>query len=68
MKEDVFLKVGYSTYLQKRKVKKRNWTSKITGIIMAHKVISTIFVIITMCTVMNFWLVYRFINILENCH
>lgn len=68
MKEDVFFKVGYTTYLQKSKVRKINWTSRFAKKIMEHKVISVFFVVITMCIIMNFWLVYRFISVLENCH
>lgn len=68
MKEDTFFRVGYTTYLQKSKIRKRSWTSKIAKIIVGHKVISAIFAIIIMCFVMNFWLVYRFISVLENCH
>lgn len=68
MKEDVFFKVGYTTYLQRPKIRKKSWTSKIGKMIIGHKVISAICAIVVMCFVMNFWLVYRFISVLENCH
>lgn len=65
MKEDIFFKVGYTTYLQKSKNKKRNWTSKIIKKFFEHKIISTSIVVIIMCLGINFWLIYKFINILE---
>lgn len=63
MKEDIFFKVGYTTYLQKNEKKK--WTSKITDMNTKHKFISVILVVIIISVMMNFWLIYRFINILE---
>ena len=35
MEEEVF-KVGYSTYLQKPKVKKKKWTSRLYNFILKH--------------------------------
>ncbi|MDO4975279.1 MAG: hypothetical protein Q4E61_03045 [Alphaproteobacteria bacterium] len=63
MKEDIFFRVGYTTYLQKSK--KKNWTSKIVENIMAHKFIVTILMVIIMCVIMNFWLIHKFIYVLE---
>lgn len=65
MKEDIFFRVGYTTYLQKSKNTKKKWTSKMIKNIAEHKVVATIFGVIIMCVVMNFWLIYRFISILE---
>ena len=63
MKED-FFKVGYTTYLS-RKSKKFNWTSKLKRIVIKHKFIITISAIIVSCLIMNFWLIYKFLKILE---
>ena len=68
MKEDVFFKVGYTSYLQKAKSRKKSWTSRVAKIIMGHKVLATVFVIISLCVVMNFWLIFRFVCILEGMH
>ena len=37
MKEDIFFKVGYSSYLQKEKNLKEKWTSKLFRKICEHK-------------------------------
>lgn len=66
MKEDFFLKVGYTTYLQKPKTKKESWTSRIYKKIMEHKILSISFLLISMCVIMNFCLIYQFIHILES--
>ena len=63
MEED-FFKIGYTTYLQKPKVKKKRWTSKLLNKILEHKVIAISILIIFMCVGMNIWLVYRFMSIL----
>ena len=64
MEEEVF-KVGYSTYLQKPKIKKKKWTSKLYDFILKHKLAIMIFLIIASCVIMNVCLVYNFIKILE---
>ena len=63
MKED-FFKVGYTTYLS-RKSKKLSWTSKLKKVVFKHKLIISISVIIISCLIMNFWLIYKFVKILE---
>ena len=63
MKED-FFKVGYTTYLS-RKSKKLTWTSKIKKVIIKYKFIITIIAVIISCLIMNFWLIYKFLKILE---
>lgn len=60
--KEVF-KVGYTTYLEKSK--KSNWTSKIRKIIGNNKFIITILGVIIICFFINFWLIYKFMNILE---
>lgn len=65
MKEDIFFKVGYTTYLQKQKIKKEKWTSKLIRKIKEHKIIFAILMIIIICMITNIVLIYKFINILE---
>ena len=62
MKED-FFKVGYSKYLQKVKFEEKKRTS-IFSKIFKHKIIIWSVGIILICVLMNFWLIYRFMNIL----
>lgn len=62
MKED-FFKVGYTTYLHKRK--KIKWTSKLANIIYRHKMLIVLSTIIISCLIMNFLFIYKFIKILE---
>ncbi len=63
MKED-FFKVGYSTYLHK-KSKQTKWTRSIVKSIFKHKYIIIICTSIMTCLIMNFWLIYKFMRILE---
>lgn len=62
MKEN-FFRVGYSSYLQKNKKKRR--TSFILNKILEHKVVFSILLVIIICMVMNCWLVYRFMSVLS---
>lgn len=65
MEKEMF-KVGYTTYLQKPESKKKNWTSKVIAKVIKNKLLLIIGSIIIACIIMNFWLIYQFINILEN--
>lgn len=65
MKEDIFFRVGYSTYLQKEKERTESWTSKLIKKISKHKFITVTIAIIIACTMTNFFLIYRFIHIIE---
>ena len=65
MKENVFFRVGYSTYLQREKERKESWTSKLIRKISEHKFIAITIAIIIACTMTNFFLIYRFIHIIE---
>lgn len=62
MKED-FFKVGYTTYVNKSK--KIKWTSRLWKLIFKYKVAITISTIIISCLIINFWLIYKFLKILE---
>ena len=46
MKEDIFFRVGYSTYLQREKERKESWTSKLMKKISEHKFIAITIAII----------------------
>lgn len=59
MKENIFFKVGYTSYLEKNKEK---WTSRFIKKIIEHKFIFTAIAIIIVCTITNFFLIYRFIE------
>lgn len=63
MKEN-FFSVGYSSYLQsidKKKETSYHFFSKF----WEHKVIFSILFVMIVCIGMNFWLIYKFIYILE---
>lgn len=63
MKED-FILVGYSG-LVKNKKHRMSWTSSFVKKILAHKLIFSMVLIILLCFCINFWLIYRFVNILQ---
>lgn len=63
--EENFFKVGYSSYLENTKKTKKKWTSRIWEKISRHKLMVWICAIIIMCVIMNFWLIYQFVNILH---
>lgn len=68
MKEDIFFKVGYSSYLQKEKNLKEKWTSKLFRKICEHKFLVAALAIILICAITNFCLMYRFLHILSRIH
>ena len=63
MKEDFFL-IGYSN-LYKNNNHKKWWTSWFIKKILTHKLIFSMIILIGLCFCMNFWLIYRFVNILQ---
>ena len=63
MKENVFLKVGYTGYLEKEK--KENWTSRLIKKIVEHKFISIVVAIVMMCVITNLCLIYKFLCVME---
>ena len=63
MKED-FILVGYSG-LVKNKNHITGWTSSFIKMILAHKLICSMVLIIIFCICLNFWLIFRFVNILQ---
>ena len=64
MKED-FFKVRYTMYIGNDKIKRKKWTNIIHNKIFKHKLILAFSSIIMMCVVMNFFLIYQFIRIME---
>ena len=58
MKENVFLKVGYSPFLENKKEK---WTSKVFKKIIEHKFLTIVLAIVAMCVITNLCLIYKFI-------
>ena len=65
MKEDFFLKVGYSPYLQRVENRKEKWTSKFAKKIVENKWVILLLGIIFMCIMTNLFLIYRFVAVLE---
>ncbi len=63
MKENVFLKVGYSPFLENKKEK---WTSKLFKKIIEHKFLTIVLAIVAMCVITNLCLIYKFIYLMEN--
>lgn len=64
MKEKIF-NIGYSAYLNTKKKRGQNWTSKIFEKLEKHKVLVMCLTIIGICVVMNCLLIYNFIRIIE---
>ena len=51
--------------LKKEKERQESWTSRLMKKINEHKFITMIVAIIIACTMTNFFLIYRFIHIIE---
>lgn len=64
MKED-FFKVGYTTYLHKNNNQTKKRTRTILNKMWRYKFIITIIIAIIVCLCMNFFLIYKFMKILE---
>ena len=64
MKED-FFKVGYSKYLDKNNHKEKKRTNSIINKILKNKFIIATSSIIIMCSFINFFLIYKFIRIID---
>ena len=62
-KENVF-KVGYTSTLQE-KTKKKKWTSKFLKFIHNNKIISISIIVFFMCVMMNLFLIFNFLKILQ---
>ena len=64
MKED-FFNVGYTAYVHNNENEKQRWTSSWKNKMWEHRFLITISSIILMCLSMNFFLIYRFMRIIE---
>ena len=64
MKED-FFKVGYTSYLSKENTKKTGRTRLFWKKIRKHKFLLSVISIIMISMIINFYLIFKFINILE---
>ena len=64
MKED-FFKVGYTSYLRKENLKKTRRTSFFLKKLKEHKFLLSMISIIIIGLIINFYLIFKFINILE---
>lgn len=64
-KENIF-KIEYTSVLGEKISKKEKWTSKLGKFIAKNKLITATIIIFFMCLVLNFILIYNFIEILEN--
>ena len=64
MKED-FFKVGYSKYLDKNNQKEKKRTNSIFNKVLKNRFIIATSSIIIMCSFINFFLIYKFIRIID---
>ena len=62
-KENIF-KVGYTSTLQKN-VENKKWTSKFLKFIRDNKIISISIILFFMCVMMNLFLIYNFLKVLQ---
>ena len=62
-KENIF-KVGYTSTLQKN-VENKKWTSKFLKFIRNNKIISISIIVFFMCVMMNLFLIYNFLKVLQ---
>ena len=64
MKED-FFRVGYTAYLRKDNIKKERGTGFFFNKVKEHKFLFSVITIIIISLIFNFYLIFKFINILE---
>lgn len=62
--EDVF-EIKYNTKLDRLQIPKESWTSKTIKKMKRHKLISISIVMFVIFSVLNFCLIYSFMNILQ---
>ena len=63
---DEVLKSGYTSNLDKQKIKNKKWGSIVKNLVKEHKLITTIAILFVICCVMNCVLIYTFIELLKN--
>ena len=64
MKED-FFNISYTAYVNNKKKEKQKWTSSWKNKMWKYRFILAISSIIIMCLSMNFFLIYKFMRIIE---
>ena len=62
MKENVFFKVGYNSYLERAKEDKESWTSKVIKKILEYKFLSLAILTVIVCTITNIILICKFVE------
>lgn len=62
--KDFFLKIGYSKYLNTNKEKKRT-SILFKNHLKKYKIVYLGAIIVFICVGINFWLIYKFIHVLE---
>ena len=58
--------VKYTSVLEGISLKKEKWTSKIKKIIIENKTISITIIVFFTCVVMNLFLIYNFLKVLQS--
>ena len=64
MEED-FFRIGFTTYLNKKNINKTKRTSSFIKMIAKHRFIFTTILIVILSLCMNFWLIFKFMSILQ---
>ena len=64
--KDVFFKIRYNSDLNKLKIEKERWTSRLTKTIKNHKLLTTTIVAFFMFSTLNMIMIYSFMKVLTN--
>lgn len=64
--KDVFFKIRYNSDLNKLKIEKERWTSRLTKTIKNHKLLTTTIVAFFMFSTLNIIMIYSFMKVLTN--
>ena len=60
-----FYNIKYTAIIGENNKKRKNWTSKLKRIIYENKIISIFISIFIGCVIMNLFLIYNFLKILQ---
>ena len=63
-KENIY-NIKYTAIIGENNKKRKNWTSKLKKIIYENKIISIFISIFISCVIMNLFLIYNFLKILQ---
>jgi len=64
-KENIY-NIKYTAIIGENNKKRKNWTSKLKRIIYKNKIISIFISIFIGCVIMNLFLIYNFLKILQH--